>query len=203
MNLSPVRLSFLFVVGLEFKCFFLPESFLVHISSCGRHLAALLRSSRLVIIRDFECTATEDVSIYDLAIEVQLGSPCFSSLYLAYENGRIAVATVRLLFSSPPLPTRNPYPHDHHHTAHRHLHHKTRLFISQSQSPSSDNVNVNVNHTSKHSTRRRLPTQTHQKSTWKAAQHQNQNRARARAPPPQHRNLPHPLPSEPCLSRKT
>lgn len=88
----------------------MPEYFLVHISSCGRHLAALLRSSRLVIIRDFECAATEDVSIYDLTIEVQLGSPCFSSTYLAYENGRIAVATVCLLFSSS-LSTRSLHPH--------------------------------------------------------------------------------------------
>jgi hypothetical protein len=44
----------------------------------------------------------DSVSIYDLAFEVQLGSPCFSSRYLAYENGRIAVATVRSFLS--PLP---------------------------------------------------------------------------------------------------
>jgi hypothetical protein len=148
--------------------FFLPESFLVHISSCGRHLAALLRSSLLIIIRDFERAATEDVSIYDLAIEVQLGSPCFSSIYLAYENGRIAVATVRLLFSSPPSHPKPISSHNHHHTAHRHLRRKTRLFISQSQPPSSDNVNVNVNYyTRKHHTHyhhRRQSTQT-QKAT--------------------------------------
>ena len=70
--------------------------FPVHISSCGRHLAVLLSSSRLVIIRDFERAINASASIYDLALEVQLGSPCVSSRYLAYENGRIAVATVRI-----------------------------------------------------------------------------------------------------------
>jgi hypothetical protein len=79
--------------------------FVVHISSCGRHLAALLHSSRLIVIRDFERAARDGVSIYDLAFEVQLGSPCYSSRYLAYENGRIAVATVRILLSINTIPS--------------------------------------------------------------------------------------------------
>lgn len=78
--------------------------FLVHISSCGRHLAALLHCSRLVVIRDFDHAARENISIYDLALEVQLGSPCYSSRYLAYENGRIAVATVRTFLFTIPCP---------------------------------------------------------------------------------------------------
>ena len=61
--------------------------FVVHISSCGRHLAVLLHSSRLVVIRDFEHAARDNIPIYDLTFEVQLGSPCYSSRYLAYENG--------------------------------------------------------------------------------------------------------------------
>ena len=78
--------------------------FVVHISSCGRHLAALLHSSRLIVIRDFERAAKENISIYDLAFEVQLGSPCYSSRYLAYENGRIAVTTVRTFLFTIPYP---------------------------------------------------------------------------------------------------
>jgi hypothetical protein len=70
-------------------------NFAVHISSCGRHLAALLHSSRLVIIPDFERVVRDEVSFFDITLEVQLGSPDLSSRYLAYENGRIAVATVR------------------------------------------------------------------------------------------------------------
>ena len=187
-------------VGLKFSIFFLLGYFLVQLSSCGRHLAALLRSSRLVIIRDFECAASEDVSIYDLTIEVQLGSPCFSSTYLAYENGRIAVATVRLLFPFHPKSTSS---HNHHHTAQRHLHRKTRLFISQTQTPSSDNVNINyIRKHHCHYQRRCQSIQTHQKATTQS-QSQNQNRACVRAPPPQYRNLPHPLPSESCLSRQS
>jgi hypothetical protein len=40
-------------IGVSKFIYFLPESFLVHILSCGRHLAAVLRSSRLIIICDF------------------------------------------------------------------------------------------------------------------------------------------------------
>jgi hypothetical protein len=94
------------------------SNFAVHISSCGRHLAALLHSSRLVIIPDFELVARGNVSLFDITFEIQLGSPALSSRYLAYENGRIAVATVR----APRLPSS--------HTSHpEHTTQRTGIFI--------------------------------------------------------------------------
>jgi hypothetical protein len=89
-----------FIAGMLPCCIFfrrllgLRVNFSVHISSCGRHLAALLHSSRLVIIPDFERAARGDVSLFDITFEVHLGSAAFSSRYLAFENGRITVATV-------------------------------------------------------------------------------------------------------------
>ncbi|KAG6830415.1 hypothetical protein H0H87_008198 [Tephrocybe sp. NHM501043] len=65
----------------------------VHISSCGRHLAALMMSSRLIILHDFERAMRPGVETFNLSLEVQLGSPCLSSRYLAFENGRIAAVT--------------------------------------------------------------------------------------------------------------
>ncbi|KAG6917274.1 hypothetical protein DXG01_003222 [Tephrocybe rancida] len=55
--------------------------------------AGLMLSSRLIIIHDFERALQPGVNAFDLSIEVQLGSPCFSSKYLAFEDGRISVAT--------------------------------------------------------------------------------------------------------------
>src|ERR1700733_14112947 len=92
MSLLPVR--YLLWFRLIWK---LTIYFPVHISSCGRHLAVLLLNcSRLVIIRDFERAINENTSIYDLALEVQLESLGITSRYLACQNGRIAVATVRI-----------------------------------------------------------------------------------------------------------
>ncbi|KAG6830268.1 hypothetical protein H0H92_001534 [Tricholoma furcatifolium] len=65
----------------------------VHISPCGSHLAALMMSSRLIILPDFERALQSNVRTFDIALEVQLGSPCLSSRYLAFENGRISVVT--------------------------------------------------------------------------------------------------------------
>ncbi|KAF8060699.1 hypothetical protein FPV67DRAFT_1511167 [Lyophyllum atratum] len=70
----------------------------VHISPCGSHLAALMCSSRLIIIPYFERAFKPGVTTYDLSLEVQLGSPCHSSRYLAFENGRIGVVTKTGLF---------------------------------------------------------------------------------------------------------
>ncbi|KAG5722788.1 hypothetical protein E4T56_gene8572 [Termitomyces sp. T112] len=69
------------------------EFIAVHISSCGSHLAGLMLSSRLIIIHDFERALQPGVKVVDLSIEIQLGSPCLSSRYLAFENGRISVVT--------------------------------------------------------------------------------------------------------------
>ncbi|KAG6852750.1 hypothetical protein C0991_009370 [Blastosporella zonata] len=69
------------------------EFIAVHISPCGSHLAALMMSSRLIIIHDFERALQPNVDVFDLSLEVQLGSPSRSSRYLAFENGRISAVT--------------------------------------------------------------------------------------------------------------
>ncbi|KAG5641561.1 hypothetical protein DXG03_004774 [Asterophora parasitica] len=70
------------------------EFIAVHISTCGSHLAALMLRSKLLIVRDFEKVFKHSVPLRELSMEVQLGSACHSSRYLAFENGRIGVATV-------------------------------------------------------------------------------------------------------------
>jgi hypothetical protein len=74
--------------------------FVVHISSCGRHLAALLHGWRLVVTRDFERAARDKVSIYDLAFEVQLGS---LATHLGTLRTRSGESQLRLYVSSFPL----------------------------------------------------------------------------------------------------
>lgn len=64
-------------------------------SSNGSHLVALLHSSRLVIVYDFERLLRGEIALHNAVVDVQLGSTLASSEYLAFENGRIAVATVR------------------------------------------------------------------------------------------------------------
>ncbi|GLB36880.1 hypothetical protein LshimejAT787_0311670 [Lyophyllum shimeji] len=74
------------------------EFIAVHISSCGSHLVALLLSSRLLIIPFFERAFQDGAGTYEIALEVQLGSPCHSSRYLAFEDGRIGACTKTGLF---------------------------------------------------------------------------------------------------------
>ncbi|KAJ6586581.1 hypothetical protein B0H10DRAFT_1832613 [Mycena sp. CBHHK59/15] len=73
----------------------------VHVSGCGSHLAALLASSCLIIIPFFQRIISGAVDIWDIALDIQLGSPVSVARYLAFENGRVAVATVRCSSSSP------------------------------------------------------------------------------------------------------
>jgi hypothetical protein len=46
---------------------------------------------------DFECAVRGEVEMREIALDIQLGSPRYRSKCLAFENGRIAVATVRIL----------------------------------------------------------------------------------------------------------
>jgi hypothetical protein len=46
---------------------------------------------------DFERAVRGEVEMREIALDIQLGSPSCRSKYLAFENGRIAVATVRVL----------------------------------------------------------------------------------------------------------
>ncbi|KAJ6541832.1 hypothetical protein B0H19DRAFT_959142 [Mycena capillaripes] len=74
------------------------EFIAVHVSACGSHLAALLASSRLVIMPFFQRIINGTVNIRDIALDIQLGSPIMVAKYLAFENGRVAVATGTGLF---------------------------------------------------------------------------------------------------------
>ncbi|TFK33146.1 hypothetical protein BDQ12DRAFT_700895 [Crucibulum laeve] len=69
------------------------EFIAAHVSTCGRHLVGLLSSSRLVIIYNFERIIRGEATLHDLALDVQLGSPRSASVYLAFENDRVAVVT--------------------------------------------------------------------------------------------------------------
>ncbi|KAK0505071.1 hypothetical protein EDD18DRAFT_1316224, partial [Armillaria luteobubalina] len=70
----------------------------VHVSACGRHLAALLSSSRLLIIPYFERLITGEVELKDVTLDIELGSRSRLSRYLAFENERVAVVTDTGLF---------------------------------------------------------------------------------------------------------
>ena len=97
------------------RCFCDSYSCLVHVSSDGKHLVAMLGGSRIVILPDFEEFLTrtprigisghlarsslmkrdKDREVFERTLDVQLGAPLgSSSVYLAYEHGRIGVVTV-------------------------------------------------------------------------------------------------------------
>ncbi|KIM47186.1 hypothetical protein M413DRAFT_440688 [Hebeloma cylindrosporum] len=93
----------------------------VHVSSDGKHLVAMLSGSRLVMIPNFEDLLTKhsrmgmsghpartsrdefkrdkDREIFEHTLDIQLGAPLgSSSVYLAYEHGRIGVVTSNSVF---------------------------------------------------------------------------------------------------------
>ncbi|TFY58766.1 hypothetical protein EVJ58_g6219 [Rhodofomes roseus] len=85
-----------------------PLACLAHLSETGRDLACLLADGRLVLIRDFERAVSGNVPIADAALEVDLTHVRRSNqnthslvarrntragYYLAFEQGRVAVAT--------------------------------------------------------------------------------------------------------------
>jgi hypothetical protein len=109
--------STILVAARSYRC-------LVHVSSDGKHLVAMLSGSRIVIMPNFEQFLTrnscigisgrpartsheelkrdKDREAFECTLDVQLGAPlASSSIYLAYEHGRIGVITVSsFLFSS-------------------------------------------------------------------------------------------------------
>lgn len=127
------------------RLFYLAHSMtVVHVSPCNRHFAALLSTSRLIIVPFWERLITPPAptssssdqsqsadeasppSLHSIALDIQLGCPRYSSTYLAFcndgggEEGRIrvVVATVSRGMSS----LRNPrcsVPDIPTHTAHR------------------------------------------------------------------------------------
>ncbi|KIK68565.1 hypothetical protein GYMLUDRAFT_1008372 [Collybiopsis luxurians FD-317 M1] len=64
----------------------------VHVSCCGKHLVAMLASSRIVIIENFE---EGPGSLFGRMIQIQLGCLSSHSQYLAIHQDHVAVATVR------------------------------------------------------------------------------------------------------------
>ncbi|KAJ7455901.1 hypothetical protein B0H11DRAFT_2066218 [Mycena galericulata] len=86
----------------------------VHVSACGLHFAALLASSRLIIVPFFERISSGAADIHDISLDLQLGSPASVARYLAFENGRVGVATdtglflVTVDFESLPISTDPP-----------------------------------------------------------------------------------------------
>ncbi|KAE9407968.1 hypothetical protein BT96DRAFT_986195 [Gymnopus androsaceus JB14] len=68
----------------------------VHVSSCGRHFVAMLRGSRVVIVRNFEDSPS---TLYDRMTLLQLGTSRSRSKYLAIHNDHVAVATNNGLFT--------------------------------------------------------------------------------------------------------
>ncbi|KAH6911204.1 hypothetical protein BKA70DRAFT_1560335 [Coprinopsis sp. MPI-PUGE-AT-0042] len=68
----------------------------VHVSPDQQHLALLTASSRLIFIPFFERVIYRQAKLYDIAIDIQLGSSASASVYLAYgckSNPRISVVT--------------------------------------------------------------------------------------------------------------
>ncbi|KAF4562491.1 hypothetical protein EYR40_004692 [Pleurotus pulmonarius] len=69
-----------------------------HVSPCGSHMALLLSCSRLIVVPDFQRIISGETTLRATALDIQLGSMRFQSIYLAYEHGRIAVATASGVF---------------------------------------------------------------------------------------------------------
>ncbi|KIL60801.1 hypothetical protein M378DRAFT_109928, partial [Amanita muscaria Koide BX008] len=75
-----------------------------HASPCGNYLALLLETSRLLLVRDLHRIIAGQTSLYENTIEVQLGTPSRFSKYLAFEYGRVGVATRNGIFIVIPPP---------------------------------------------------------------------------------------------------
>ncbi|THU97133.1 hypothetical protein K435DRAFT_663256 [Dendrothele bispora CBS 962.96] len=67
----------------------------VHVSSCGRHLIAMLASSRLVVIKHFEQGIN---GLEERMFQINVGSPRSASKYLTFVKNKVAVASNRGIF---------------------------------------------------------------------------------------------------------
>ncbi|KAF8639383.1 hypothetical protein AX17_001539 [Amanita inopinata Kibby_2008] len=76
-----------------------------HVSSCGNYLAVMLQTARLLIIRDLERVIKGERTLFDSTIEIQLGRASRFSRYLAFEDGRVGVATRNGIFIVIPDPS--------------------------------------------------------------------------------------------------
>lgn len=67
----------------------------VHVSDCGRHLVVLLSDNRVVLIEDFQRLFKYGESVRSIATTIVFNTIQQDwSLYLAYANGRVGVASV-------------------------------------------------------------------------------------------------------------
>jgi hypothetical protein len=82
------------------------EFIAVHVSPCQNHLALLLSSSRLLFVPHFERLIRAEEGLWDVAVDLQLGSVRCPSVYLSYgcgesqgggSAGRVGVVTVSVL----------------------------------------------------------------------------------------------------------
>ncbi len=74
---------------------------LVHVSPDGKDLVAMLSASRVLVVQGWErAISRPNEDLRDITLDVQLGSLQGPSVYLAFENGRAAVATVCILLYS-------------------------------------------------------------------------------------------------------
>jgi len=70
----------------------------VHVSECGCHFAALLDRCRLLVVYDFEKASNEE-ELYSQTLDIPISDGLHeSSIYLAFDYGRISVVTGRGVF---------------------------------------------------------------------------------------------------------
>ena len=81
----------------------------MHVSACGRHFATLLDQCHLLIVYDFEKASNEE-ELYNQTLDIPISSELHdSSIYLAFDYGRISVVLVsKYQFSD--LSTVNSFP---------------------------------------------------------------------------------------------
>ena len=66
----------------------------MHVSACGRHFAALLNRCRLLVVYDFEKASNEE-ELYGQTLDILISDGIHeTSIYLAFDYGRISVVTV-------------------------------------------------------------------------------------------------------------
>ncbi|KAJ2928384.1 hypothetical protein H1R20_g8698, partial [Candolleomyces eurysporus] len=89
----------------------------VHISPCQNHLALLLSSSRLLFVPHFERLIKAEEDLWDIGVDLQLGSVECPSVYLSYGSGeaqgggsagRVGVVTQQGIYIITPY-LKNPF----------------------------------------------------------------------------------------------
>lgn len=67
----------------------------MHVSACGCHFAALFDRCRLLVVYNFEKASNEE-ELYSQTLDIPISDGLHdSSIYLAFDYGRISVVAVR------------------------------------------------------------------------------------------------------------